>query len=93
MVIERTQSSSFLTALQTTFDGQHPCKLCKFVKAGKTAEQAPEAHVKPPKFEVFSTPLAELKVQPQLCEPLEVTSPAPLAARLTTPLLPPPRVA
>ena len=29
MVVERAQTASLSEALQTTFDGQHPCTLCK----------------------------------------------------------------
>ena len=39
MVINYSQDSSLTVALQKTFDGEHPCKLCKVVRAGKKSEQ------------------------------------------------------
>lgn len=42
MIIERTQTDSFATALQTTLDGEHPCDLCKRITEGKQNEQQPE---------------------------------------------------
>ena len=37
MLVSRTQSGSLASAVSTTFDGQHPCTICHFVKdqAGK----------------------------------------------------------
>lgn len=39
MVINYSQCSSFKEALQKTFDGKHPCSICKAVKAGRQSEQ------------------------------------------------------
>ncbi len=39
MLVDRTQDSSLAEALDTTFDGQHPCSLCKAVAAGKKEER------------------------------------------------------
>ena len=39
MAVNFSQTESFATALQKTFDGQHPCPLCKLVKAGQTSEK------------------------------------------------------
>lgn len=46
MLVERTQATTFRVALQTTFDGQHPCKLCQVVRAGTSSEKQSEALVK-----------------------------------------------
>lgn len=35
-------SSSFTQAVQKTFDGKHPCCLCKAIAAGKKSEQKKE---------------------------------------------------
>ena len=32
MLVSRSQSGSLATAVSTTFDGQHPCTICYFVK-------------------------------------------------------------
>ena len=39
MAVNFSKTESVSVALQKTFDGQHPCKLCKIVKAGKSAEK------------------------------------------------------
>jgi len=41
MIIERTQTDSFATAVQTTLDGEHPCDLCKRITEGKQNERQP----------------------------------------------------
>ena len=42
MLIERTQTDSFATAVQTTLDGKHPCDLCKRINEGKQNERQEE---------------------------------------------------
>ncbi|HEY2951339.1 MAG TPA: hypothetical protein VGK40_02085 [Verrucomicrobiae bacterium] len=37
MVISYSQDSPLKEAVVKTFDGRHPCKLCKAVQAGKTS--------------------------------------------------------
>ncbi len=39
MVIAYSQNASLAEALQKTFDGDHPCKLCKAVDEGRKSEQ------------------------------------------------------
>ena len=39
MTINYAKETSLTHALKMTFDGQHPCKLCKVVEQGKKAEQ------------------------------------------------------
>src|SRR5437867_11684703 len=39
MVIAYSQKAPFKEALHKTFDGQHPCKLCRFVVEGQKSEQ------------------------------------------------------
>jgi hypothetical protein len=39
MLAENLQSASLSQALVKTFDGKHPCPLCKVVAAGKDSEQ------------------------------------------------------
>ena len=42
MIIERTHADSFVTAVKTTLDGEHPCDMCKRITEGKQSEQQPE---------------------------------------------------
>lgn len=39
MAVNYSRDASFEVALQKTFDGRHPCKLCLAVKEGKEQEQ------------------------------------------------------
>jgi len=39
MVISYSQEVTVSEAIEMTFDGEHPCKMCKLVKAGRKAEQ------------------------------------------------------
>ncbi|HZM03103.1 MAG TPA: hypothetical protein VFC44_08760, partial [Candidatus Saccharimonadales bacterium] len=43
MLADNLQSASFHEALVKTFDGQHPCKFCQAIAAGKKSEQKKEA--------------------------------------------------
>ena len=42
MVVSYSQKASLPEALSKTFDGQHPCKLCDFVKSGAGKEKKPD---------------------------------------------------
>jgi hypothetical protein len=48
MLISYSRNGTFLEAVTKTFDGQHPCSLCKVVKSGRTEEKKQEQkQVKP----------------------------------------------
>jgi hypothetical protein len=91
MLVERSQTTSFRTALQTTFDGQHPCKLCQVVRAGKSAEKQSEALVKLAKLDSsLPEPANLLPAHPRRVTP--TSSPVLRAkSREDAPPLPPPR--
>lgn len=93
MVIERSYASSFRTALVTTFDGQHPCKLCQVVQAGKSAGETEQPPLKQSKLETIRTGLSVWTPVPAAA-PLFLTqtenSPV---SRSDAPPLPPPRTA
>ena len=42
MIRENLQMESFEVALKKTFDGQHPCPLCKKIESGKKSEKKSE---------------------------------------------------
>jgi hypothetical protein len=64
MVVSYSQEGSVGEALAKTFDGKHPCPLCKAIAAGKKAEKKSEIPAAGKKFEfsysravfVFSAP-------------------------------------
>ena len=39
MLVSYSQQDSFTVAVEKTFDGKHPCGLCKAVDQGKRSEQ------------------------------------------------------
>jgi hypothetical protein len=42
MLVARSMRSDVETAVRTTFDGQHPCRLCKAVRQARDHEQREE---------------------------------------------------
>lgn len=42
MLISRSIATSVADAVETTFDGQHPCPMCAAIADGKQAEQQSE---------------------------------------------------
>lgn len=44
MLISRTGETSFVDAVRTTFDGRHPCSICRVVQKGKDAEKKQETN-------------------------------------------------
>ena len=53
MLVERTQQASFGEAVKTTFDGAHPCALCKRIADGKKREQQPSQTLSKVKLDVI----------------------------------------
>ena len=51
MLAANLRTDSFTAAVQKTFDGNHPCALCKTIAAGKQAEQKKEFTAPLQKFE------------------------------------------
>jgi hypothetical protein len=48
MIVSYSQGTSFQEAIRLTFDGKHPCCLCKAVKQGRSQEKQQEQNqVKP----------------------------------------------
>ena len=43
MVIDYSKDAPLSVAVEKTFDGKHPCHLCKIVKNGKETEQKQDA--------------------------------------------------
>ena len=48
------ESASFSTALERTFDGKHPCKICVVVEQGKKSEKKSDQLPTIQKLELFS---------------------------------------
>ena len=59
MAVGNSKVLPLRSALATTFDGKHPCQICKFVAQGKKSEQKKDAEQSAPKFEYL--PVDEIR--------------------------------
>ena len=90
MVISYSQDAPLTEALVKTFDGKHPCKLCKNIAESKRSEKKSDSELDLKKFEfsfvvsdfIFSAPAFLDEIRP-------AESFAPLLTE--TPPVPPPR--
>jgi hypothetical protein len=90
MLAENLQSASVSQALEKTFDGRHPCPLCKAVAAGKAAEQKSDFTLELKKLECPPAPERFVLVAPAQFQLLPQTDF--FAEALTQePPVPPPR--
>ena len=55
MTINFSRTEALDTAIEKTFDGQHPCNLCHFVAEGKKSERAKEILKPATKLELISS--------------------------------------
>lgn len=58
MLVDNLRNSSLTEAVQRTFDGNHPCALCKQIAAGKKSEKKAEFPTVLKKFDFVSERLA-----------------------------------
>lgn len=90
MAVSYSQNGSFKDALEKTFDGKHPCKLCQLVAAGKKSEKQQAAQTLVTKID-FALSACSVAVYPLVLEELPVYSSGLPHLRLEAPPLPPPR--
>jgi hypothetical protein len=91
MLVENVQHAPVVLALQKTFDGKHPCRICKVVAEGKKSEQRQEAQTQGLKIEL----ICELEAVPMPLAPefSHAFNAAPvLNSRTESPPVPPPRL-
>jgi len=53
MTVSFSQAAPLDKALRMTFDGEHPCALCKAVKQGKQSERESDRHMLDKKIDLF----------------------------------------
>ena len=90
MIVNYSQGSTLKDGLEKTFDGKHPCKLCKFVAEGKKSEKKSDSQLKITKPDLF----AANECKPFLVAPTFVLYPSVdsvSSSRFESPLTPPPR--
>ncbi|MCX6924685.1 MAG: hypothetical protein NT154_15950 [Verrucomicrobia bacterium] len=92
MLVDNLATSSFSTALQRTFDGKHPCALCKVVAEGRKSEKKADTVLQIRKFEGLSASVA-IAIPPPASFPLIESPSTSPAAFSHSPPVPPPRAA
>ncbi len=89
MIVNYSCQGSLKDAMCKTFDGQHPCPLCKLVCEGKKSEKKPEAQQDVKKIDLFAGHALAFDFPPLPAPVFSV--PLVRVSRTDTPLLPPPR--
>jgi hypothetical protein len=89
MMVNYSCQGSIKEAVCKTFDGQHPCPLCKLVRAGKKSEKKPEAQQNVKKIDLFAGNAAAFNFPASPVSTFFV--PLLTVPRTDPPLLPPPR--
>ena len=67
MMVNYSCQGSIKDAVAKTFDGQHPCPLCKLVREGKKARRSPQAQQIVKKIDLFAGQAAAFYFPP--CRP------------------------
>lgn len=90
MLADNLGHTSFLTALRQTFDGRHPCELCKAISVGKNSEQKQDLTRQHRKLEFPPQPAG---FQPRAPETFRILTPTDTFADAlpAPPPTPPPR--
>src|SRR5260370_9042023 len=84
MAVTYSQEASFTEALSKTFDGKHPCKLCKFVAENEKSEKKPDPQKVETKFDPFCASKQLFVISPMPTHP-QAYFPALLARRTEPP--------
>ena len=90
MLADNLRDSSFTQAVTRTFSGEHPCKLCVEISAGKKSEQKSEFQFSLKKLE-FTHGVSVFYFSPPQDFRLTAEGHTPLCGRNQVPPLPPPR--
>jgi hypothetical protein len=90
MLINYSQKATLTEALVKTFDGKHPCALCKEIAKGKRSEKKSEFPLQLKKFEFLAVKAPFILSAPTHFWHLMVTDDH-LKSVLRTPPTPPPR--
>jgi hypothetical protein len=85
MLADNLRRASVSEAVSRTFDGQHPCPICKAIAAGKKSEKKREFTASPQKFECSLAPALGLPPTPARFELVALAD-----NLIEAPALPPP---
>ncbi len=89
MMVNFSTEGSVQQAIVKTFDGHHPCQLCKIVRAGKKSEDKQESKLNLKKLDFFSDGSMAFYFPPM--PENQFVFLAPPSSRIAVPLSPPPR--
>lgn len=90
MVVSYSQNSNLTEALVKTFDGKHPCALCKEIARGKRSEKKSESQLEVKKLEFLAGCAQFIFSAPTHCWLLRVPDEC-LKSVSFSPATPPPR--
>ena len=92
MIATYSRTATISQALTMTFDGAHPCKLCKAAQRGESTQDAPKTGNSPVKLVLAAPEHDAFFFEPQA--PAEAVFAAAIDGRLVVrPAVPPPRIA
>ena len=91
MLVRYSQQTTLVEALVKTFDGQHPCLLCKQISEGRKAEKKSERSTGLKQLE-YTHAANRFIFSPPSDFRLAVELPPTLASLAHTPPVPPPRL-
>ncbi len=91
MAIHFTHTDGLSVALQKTFDGKHPCKMCKLVEQGRKGSPEQEMQKLEIKMDFFCVERSSFRI-PSLDFPLVSSGSLIMLPRTEAPPLPPPRL-
>lgn len=90
MLASNLSTTSIREAWSKTFDGKHPCKLCKVVHAGKSAEKKQDNQKPQTKLDLLLIGGPSIAFR-WLREPFQLNPSPQIITRSDTPPRPPPR--
>lgn len=94
MLVEFAQQGSLRDAVTKTFDGQHPCRLCKAIREGRAAERDRTPPSTSTKLDLLPLPPAASVATDVQGEPLSIRRTQVIPeTRQDSPPVPPPRAA
>jgi hypothetical protein len=92
MLVDNLRTTSFSAAVGRTFDGQHPCPLCKAVAEGRKSEKKSDTLLPLKKFEALNQ-AATIAIPPAPAFPPVEAQASFFAPLAPAPPTPPPRAA
>lgn len=91
MLVERVPTSGWVRALETTFDGKHPCRLCHEVRVGYAESQETEVTASEGRFELIPPVVLPLTLLSPQTPGFVVRPGSEWIVRFLDPDVPPPR--